>query len=230
MSNSNVIFSVIDLTPGDSSTAGFRIIPSTYNMFTDVVAADQIFHFDGVAAAPGMPASVQVNEGDSMARSSTSGTFGELDTHAFVSAYPSGIHANASASQDGVVELYPHSELIIRGQLIQTVEWNPEPLAFDFNSTGFINIGIRSGAQFTGITRTLSLFGIDEASSTRQEEDYMLTFANHSDETVLLTFDAYLTSGVQILAVPEPAMFPMLGAGVLVVAGWRRRARRQEAV
>ena len=226
---SNIRFNVIDLTPDDGTAAGFAVNDTFSTVAVRLnrpegyryVETDVIGLRDVAAAATiyGAHASIGVSTvlGDTVT------TYSE----------PAPAYTNAwvRGRQDVVVTLKAHSLLVVDGDTFaQLSGWNT---ATDFD--GRIAVTLRAGASgnfeqpYNQLVRA-----IDYAAGTDTVESFQLAYANPTDQdtTIRLQLQNYLSFSADrqpLAAVPEPATYALLGAGLLVVGAARRRNSVKEA-
>ncbi|WUR11925.1 PEP-CTERM sorting domain-containing protein [[Empedobacter] haloabium] len=221
---SNVQFSTLDLTPDDGAAAGYEIV---------AIANSQVFASYSQRGNPGeqnfflepyQPGVARVDYGPSFGEGSTSGAIGALDTRARGTAELDTFgHAGAHSIQRVLLTLRPNTVLIVGGHVDTLATAHFDQMRYDAVSR--VDVGLIDAAgrrvDMAQISYTSVDGGIDEL-----HDDFALRYENSSANDLAVTLDLHAQAAV--FAIPEPASWAMLSAGLLLLgaAGKRRTASR----
>lgn len=222
----DVHLGVIDLTPGDGHAAGFDIqsFDSRLIAYTDTRATGGTFDQQVVHPAPGNAASANTGSGAVSATAGTSGAFGDVTAGgATAAAFGLDNSVSGESEQRLWLTLKPHSLLTVSGNVLTEAYRTLLP-GEGYRVFTWASVDISDADMMTTslLSRESALIWGEATAAARHEEAFMLAFANAGavDMAVSMNFLAY--AEIAVTAVPEPGMWAMLGAGLLLMATRRR--------
>lgn len=221
----NVRLGVLDLTPEDGVAAGFGVHNVDPALYASLYSGTTDFYASGYPA-PDTPAHVGVSQGSTFSAATTSGTLGDVAATAY-SAGGLGDYGYVSASANQTLSLWlqPHSVLTIAGHVASYAARENRPgTYYDIIGMTYIGLVDENGHTFTQYVRQSLAYG-DWEDDMAIDEDFTLAFANGNAWAVPVTVNFQAWSNVMeiAVAVPEPSMMALLGAGLLLLAAPRVR-------
>jgi hypothetical protein len=222
----NVTLGVIDLTPQDGG-AGFtidsfdsRLMVYTYNSDT---GAD--FHPIIIEPAPFTAGQARLALDAATADATATGAIGEVSARATAGA---GLGLNNMSSAESEQRLWltlaPHTLLTVSGDVrTQANRSLGDGAGYHVFSWASVDIADRDMVTSTTLSRESALIWGEATSSAFDNEYFTLAFANPSDAAMAASMNFLAYTDVTIAAVPEPATYGMLMAGLLMVGAAARR-------
>lgn len=222
---SNVRLGVLDLTPGDGVPAGFDVHHVDPALYASLYSSTADYFSSGYPT-PYLPASVSVSQGSAGSTAYAGGALGDVSSSAH-SAGGLGEYGYVSASANQALSLWlqPHSVLTIAGHVASlAARENRAGTYYDIIGMTYIGLVDENGHTFTQYVRQSLAYG-DWEDDMAIDEDFTLAFANGNAWAVPVTVNFQAWSNVMeiAVAVPEPSMMALLGAGLLLLAAPRVR-------
>lgn len=222
----NVALGVIDLTPQDGG-AGYtidsfdsRLMVYTYNSAT---GAD--FHPIITEPAPYAAGQARLALDAASADATTIGAVGDVSARATAGAGLGLNHMSSAESEQRLwLTLAPHTLLTVSGDVLtQASRSLGDGAGYRVFSWASIDITDRDVVTSTTLSRESALIWGEATSSAFNHEYFTLAFANPGDAAMAVSMNFLAYTDVTIAAVPEPATYAMLLAGLLLVGGGARR-------
>lgn len=223
---SNLQLGTLDLTPDDGIMPGYTI---------DAVSPFLAAYFFAEAADstqesypdPYQPDSVRVDYGPSFGEARTGGALGDLSTNAAAHANLGDFgFAGAFSEQLVWLTLQPHTVLTVGGHFTTSAERMVDSADYDAYSRVSVTLADENFHVVTELWRSSGAWPNGDMAHAL-DEDFLLTYANGTDQDMLVSLYLSTWSDIIVLApVPEPGTWAMLSAGLLLLGGAARRRRR----
>lgn len=220
---SNVQLTVADLTPDDGVAAGYDIGPLYTELAAFTLSESQSSYPD-----PYQADHVRVGHGGSYSQASVGSTLGDLAAESA---------ADADLGMFGTIQgfslqtiwltLRPHTALTIGGQaatMAQRVPGND----VDYFAESYLGIlaADQDWHQLSWLEYESRVLP-EEDLYHAQVHDFQFGYANDSDESMTVILQLSASNYIRVLpAVPEPAAWAMLAAGLAVLGVARSRRQR----
>lgn len=219
-----VQFSVLDLTPDDGVAANFQFGPRTSDFRAGTSGSGG---FSSQEFNPHFPVPVLAlaQSGGRTARASTSGALGDMSTMAVSGpAFLEHDIVQATGFQEVRILLGAHSEFIVNGRADLAVSTDTP---FDSMTQGrsifTVSMDYESiGGPFQAWGKVLELKQGDTQLGFGDSFSFSAVNDNPFDIELRLRFETFSTATYELLPVPEPSTWLMLGAGLLAIAARRR--------
>ncbi|GGY24095.1 PEP-CTERM sorting domain-containing protein [Pseudoduganella albidiflava] len=224
----NVQFGVIDLTPDDGVAAGYQFGPRSTEFEASFTNGDH-HDFDRFDPALPVPVNAQASYYGYWASATTNGQLGNLQTAVDTgSLQRHGDGAYGSAWQNVSILLKAHSAFTVAGRADASVQTSDPalPILPGRASFGVFLNYVSLDQPHQSFFHHLELG--NGASSLSYGDTFSLIARNDLDHDIALnlSFSSYAAAWANVLAVPEPTTYLMLGAGLLVLGARRRLAQR----
>lgn len=227
----NVTLAVIDLTPHDAGTAGFTVdgFSSRLIVYTDRRNSGGSFEQTIATPTPYTAGAAQVDAGAlASAAASTTGAPGAVAATASAMPGFGRDHLSSAESEQRLwLTLAPHTLLTVSGQVLTQALRTLYP-GEGYRVFSWASVDLTDADMITGslLTRESALIPGEATRQAANDEWFMLAYANPGDtaRAVSLNFLAY--TDVTVTAVPEPATWATLLAGLLLTGAAVTRGRR----
>lgn len=229
---SNVQWNVIDLTPGDGQAAGYDAVaaPHYRQVRTEIFSTAPLYLASDIKTTG--DDSVELDSAITFGNAWANGHAGPafLDGHVATFADATlGVGGSVSSNMSGGFDfvLRPHTRLEISGRaawadLHQGSDGTASLWAESYFQAGELAGDDPSPPIHFQIVRST---GPGWADSTGYQ-DFTLVYLNDTDQALSTNFYMSINANVAY-AVPEPATYAMLGAGLALLAGMTRRRARE---
>lgn len=227
---SNITLGVIDLTPQDGNSAGYVIdsFDSRLIAYTDSRNTGGSYSPVTIHPAPYTAGEALVTLGAASAHATTTGVTGDVTARANASA---GLGLNNISSAESEQRLWltlaPHTLLTISGNVLtQASRTLGAGEGYRVFTWAALDVTDSDVVTSTTLTRESPLIWGESATSAYNSEFFTLAFANPGDAGMAVSLNFLAYADVTIAAVPEPASYAMLLAGLLLLGAIAPRARR----
>lgn len=225
---SNLQFGVLDLTPDDGIAAGYSIASVAGPMLgTNINSRGGIRLWEDLSPAPYEPGTARVDDGATFAQASTEGGLGDISAAAY--ATPSVVrfgdaHVGSRVNQMIELTVQPHTVLIMSGHLHVLSAYaldGARYLSIASASVSFLSDGVSASESHSTVTNW------NTDTTDEWDKDFMLAYANGSDDDLAVRFYLATWTSMSVTPpIPEPEMWTMLGAGMLLLGAAGRYRRR----
>lgn len=218
----NVTLAVLDLTPQDGSNPGFTrdSFDSRLLVYADTRNTGGDVDRHQVAPVPHAAGVAQLAPGPADVRATTSGAIGDVVAH---SAASTGLGldniASAESEQRLWLTLAPHTLLTVAGNVFTEASRTLAP-GQGYRVFTWASVDITDTDQVTTsyLSRESSLIWGEATTLARNDEFFTLAYANPGDTDLAISLNFLAYNDITATAVPEPATWATLLAG-LVLAG-----------
>ncbi|MET3133933.1 hypothetical protein AAKU55_004226 [Oxalobacteraceae bacterium GrIS 1.11] len=226
---SDIQFNVVDLTPGDGQAAGFvsrfdfGFMGSSIETPAPANDLKNQEHFDRG------PFTTHVSDDFSDTSASVDGVWGAGTTQLQVDAQrgqPRAVNSFSGSLFDLAIQ--PHTALSISGHAAGWANKSGGYTSPEFTAFGNVYVSLTNNfappyGLLTLFTKTASINRL--ANEPGFSDDFLLFYSNTSDSVQSVKLNVSWGTGANALsAVPEPASYAMLGAGLLLLGAIRRKA------
>ena len=222
-STSNVTLGVIDLTPQDGAGAGYTIdsFDSRLIVYTDTRNTGGSFDPLTLRPAPYTAGNALVAYNSAIADAATGAAPGVVTASAGTgTALGLDNMVSAESEQRLWLTLAPHTLLTVAGNVLtEATRSLGAGEGYRVFSWASIDITDRDMITSSTLSRESALIWGEHTSAARNDEYFTLAFANPGDADLAVSLNFLAYTDVTVAAVPEPASYAMLLAGLLLIGG-----------
>ena len=229
----NVTLAVLDLTPQDGSSASFTLdsFDSRLLVYADTRNTGGSLVRDEVAPVAHAAGVAQLGTGPAQARAATSGAIGDVAAHSEASAGLGRDNlASAESEQRLWLTLAPHTLLTVAGNVFTEASRTLGPgQGYRVFTWAAVDITDTDQVTTSYLSRESALIWGEATTLARNDEYFTLAYANPGNTAMAISLNFLAYADVTVTAVPEPATWATLLAGLALAGAAARRSRTRRA-
>ncbi|MGV7208081.1 PEP-CTERM sorting domain-containing protein [Oxalobacteraceae bacterium A2-2] len=229
---SAVTLGVIDLTPDDGRAAAYRIdsFNSRLIAYTDTRNSGGSFEREISYPAPSTASRIEAALGSTLAGAGVTGALGAVSAWTAANASLGLDNAASGESEQRLwLTLAPHTLLTVGGQVWTEASRSLDGAGYRVFTWAAVDISDRNMTTVSYLTRESTLVWGENTTWAGSDDAFLLAFANPGNTSLAVSLNFLAYTDVAVAAVPEPATWAMLLAG-LALGALRLTASRGIAV